>query len=329
VQYADRIVAIDAATGSVRDGGAREVMIASPVAPPVVRLGRQAGWSPLPLSVRDARAAAAPLRESLADRTPPIPAIVRGERFASVRRLVVGYDGVPALAGIDLDVHAGEIVAVMGRNGAGKSTLLGALAGLLPASAGVVDVSGAAPASLSAADVVRRVVLVPQNPGDLLWRDKVRLECDDADADAQADRGSTAAVLGQLAPGLDGDAHPRDLSEGQRLAVALAVVLVRKPPLVLLDEPTRGLDYPAKDRLADILRDLAAGGHAVVFATHDVELVAELATRVVVLADGEIVSDGPTASVVTASPAFAPQVAKILAPGPWLTVRQVTEALAI
>jgi energy-coupling factor transport system ATP-binding protein len=287
------------------------------------------GWSPLPLSVRDARAAATPLREALAGHTPPAAKLDRGGKLASVRRLVVGYDGVPALAAIDLDVHAGEVVAVMGRNGAGKSTLLNALAGLLPASSGVVDVTGATPADLSAADVVRRVALVPQSPGDLLWRDKVFLECSDADAEADAQRGSTATLLEQLAPGLDVDAHPRDLSEGQRLAVALAVVLVRKPPLLLLDEPTRGLDYPAKDRLADILRTLAADGHAVVFATHDVELVAELATRVVVLADGEIVSDGPTATVVTASPAFAPQVAKILAPGPWLTVRQVEDALAI
>jgi len=110
--------------------------------------------------------------------------------------------------------------------------------------------------------------------------------------------------------------------------LALAVLLARRPPLLLLDEPTRGLDYAAKDRLADIVRDLAADGHAVVFATHDVELVAEVATRVVVLAEGEIVSDGPTETVVTASPAFAPQVAKILAPQPWLTVAQIEEALA-
>ena len=131
-----------------------------------------------------------------------------------------------------------------------------------------------------------------------------------------------------LAPGIAPDTHPRDLSEGQRLALALAVLLVRRPPLLLLDEPTRGLDYTAKDRLIDSVRALAADGHAVVFATHDVELVAEVATRVVVLAEGEVVSDGPTDDVITASPAFAPQVAKILAPQRWLTVAQVEAALA-
>ena len=102
-------------------------------------------------------------------------------------------------------------------------------------------------------------------------------------------------MLESLVPGIATGAHPKDLSEGQRLAVALALVLAPEPPLVLLDEPTRGLDYGAKERLAQHLRDLAARGHSVVVATHDVELVAEVADRVVVLADGEVITDGPRA----------------------------------
>ncbi len=121
--------------------------------------------------------------------------------------------------------------------------------------------------------------------------------------------------------------HPRDLSEGQRLCLALAVVLCGAPPLLLLDEPTRGLDYGAKRRLVEILRELALAGHAVVLSTHDVEMVAEVATRVLVLAEGELVSDGETATVIAGSPAFAPQVAKILAPLPFLTVGEVATAL--
>lgn len=131
-----------------------------------------------------------------------------------------------------------------------------------------------------------------------------------------------------LLPGVRDDTHPRDLSEGQRLALALAIVLTGRPPLLLLDEPTRGLDYAAKARLVEVLRALAAEGHAIVLATHDVELAAELAHRVVILAGGEVVADGPTAEVVVSSPAFAPQVAKILAPQHWLTVPQVREALS-
>lgn len=98
--------------------------------------------------------------------------------------------------------------------------------------------------------------------------------------------------------------------------------------MVLLDEPTRGLDYHAKRRFAAILRELASQGNAIVLATHDVEFVASVAHRVVVMAEGEVVADGPTKDVIVASPAFAPQVAKVLAPQEWLTVDEVAEALS-
>ena len=131
-------------------------------------------------------------------------------------------------------------------------------------------------------------------------------ECAAADRDAGAAPGTCRALVSELLPGVPDDTHPRDLSEGQRLALALAVVLTARPPLLLLDEPTRGLDYAAKARLVGMLRGLAAEGHAIVLATHDVELAAELAHRVVLLADGEVIADGPTADVVVASPSFAP-----------------------
>ena len=99
------------------------------------------------------------------------------------------------------------------------------------------------------------------------------------------------------------------------------------PRVLLLDEPTRGLDEAAKVRLSDVLHELAASGHAIVVATHDVEFVASTADRVVVLAEGEIVADGATTDVVVASPVFAPQVAKITLPDRWLTVAHLAHAL--
>ncbi len=168
---------------------------------------------------------------------------------------------------------------------------------------------------------------MPQEPGDLLEATSVADECRAADRDARCDPGTTRALLALMAPDIEDGTHPRDLSEGQRLLLVLCVILAARPPLLLLDEPTRGLDYPTKARLARVLSDLAAAGHAVVLATHDVELVAEVADRVVILADGEVVADGPTGHVVTSSPMFAPQVAKILSPEPWLTVDDVSTAL--
>ena len=168
--------------------------------------------------------------------------------------------------------------------------------------------------------------MVPQDPSLILYAESVADECTAADRDFGLPAGTTASVLTSIVPDLDPDQHPRDLSEGQRVSLALAVILASEPAVVLLDEPTRGLDYAAKRRLVELLRGLASRGHAVVLATHDVELAAEVATRVVVLAEGEVVADGSAAAVLAGSPAFAPQVSKILHPLHFLTVDQVVAA---
>ncbi|MCI4041566.1 ABC transporter ATP-binding protein [Streptomyces sp. TRM75563] len=264
----------------------------------------------------------------LLGRGPAAPATpAAADPVTRVDGLGVRRGRVEALRRVTLTVHPGETVALMGRNGAGKSTLLGALVGMIEPTAGTVRVGGLAPARTDPRAMVRRVGLVPQEPRDLLYADTVAAECAAADRDAGAAEGSCRALVSELLPGVGDDTHPRDLSEGQRLALALALVLTGRPPLLLLDEPTRGLDYAAKARLVGVLRGLAAEGHAIVLATHDVELAAELAHRVVILADGEVVADGPTGRVVVSSPAFAPQTAKILAPQEWLTVSQVRGAL--
>ncbi|MFD3514049.1 ABC transporter ATP-binding protein [Streptomyces sp. NPDC058657] len=328
VQYADQVVLLPGPGLAPVQGEPADVMALSPVHPPVVGLGRLAGWSPLPLSVRDARRRAAGLRTALADRRPaPVADPPAAPPVAETDELVLRRGRVEALRGVSLAVRPGETVALMGRNGAGKSTLLNALVGMHPPTSGRVLVTGRSPARTSPREMVRRVGLVPQEPRDLLYADTVGAECAAADHDAGAEPGTCRALVSALLPGVPDSTHPRDLSEGQRLALALALVLTGKPPLLLLDEPTRGLDYAAKARLVGILRTLAADGHAIVLATHDVELAAELAHRVVILADGEVVADGPTAEVVVSSPSFAPQVAKILAPQEWLTVSQVRDAL--
>ncbi|MEV5202037.1 ATP-binding cassette domain-containing protein [Streptomyces sp. NPDC053720] len=361
VQYADRVVLLPSPGAAPVMGAPADIMAVSPVRPPVVALGRLAGWEPLPLSVRDARRRAVDLRERLASVRPPAPEpptapplapvapspVRRGvlgrllgrgapsaavpepvaDATARVERLGVRRGRVEALRRVTLTVAPGETVALMGRNGAGKSTLLATLVGMVEPTSGTVLVGGRTPHLTQPREMVRRVGLVPQEPRDLLYADSVAAECAAADSDAGAAPGSCRALVCELLPDVPDDAHPRDLSEGQRLALALAVVLTARPPLLLLDEPTRGLDYAAKARLVTVLGGLAARGHAIVLATHDVELAAELAHRVVILADGEVVADGETRQVVVSSPAFAPQTSKILAPQKWLTVAQVRAAL--
>jgi energy-coupling factor transport system ATP-binding protein len=328
VQYADQVLLVPGGGEPVVIGEPTELMAVSPIAPPVVELGRLAGWHPLPLSVRDARRRAAELRGRLAGQEAPgHPRSGQGGVLAETRHLVVRFGPKVAVDGVGCAWSSGEVVALMGRNGAGKSTLLKALTGLVRPTSGSVRAGGLDPVGVKASELVRAVGLVPQNPSDILYAESVVDECGQADRDAGVDSGSCRALLTELAPDIEDEAHPRDLSEGQRLILALCVVLTAAPPLLLLDEPTRGLDYAAKRRLVTVVRRLAGSGHGVVLATHDVELVAELANRVMVMAEGEVVADGPTPEVVVSSPAFAPQVSKILAPLQWLTVADVRAAL--
>ncbi|GAA2979521.1 ABC transporter ATP-binding protein [Actinokineospora diospyrosa] len=327
-QYADRVVWLPGSGVAPVIGDPGPVLADAPVAPPVVRLGQLAGWDPPPVSIRDARRLAGPLRERLRLLTPPVADIVPANAILTANAVSVRYGKTPAVREVTLTVSAGERVAVMGRNGSGKSSLLWALQGSGKRASGTVEVDGKDPASLKPPARRTKIGLVPQQPSDLLYLHTVAAECAQADAESGRPKGTCRALVDDLAPGIPDDIHPRDLSEGQRLALVLAIALTPRPTVLLLDEPTRGLDYPAKSRLAENLRALTRAGHAVVLATHDVEFVAEAAERVVVLADGEVVADGPVDQVVTASPVFAPQVAKVLAPQPWLTVAAVETALA-
>ncbi|HUC58210.1 MAG TPA: ATP-binding cassette domain-containing protein [Streptosporangiaceae bacterium] len=324
LSYADKIVYLPG-DGSTSAGDPAAVMEIAPVCPPVVELGRLAGWQPLPLSVRDARRQAPSLR-ALLPACPPAAAPSSGAPTLVARDVVVRYGSLVAVRQASLTLRSGEVTALMGRNGSGKSSLLWAIQGSGRRDGGSVSAgpSGADPGRLGPSDARRLVGLVPQNPADLLYLDTVGAELAEAGSAGRPARD----ILDALAPGIAPDTHPRDLSAGQQLALVLAIQLAAAPAVIALDEPTRGLDYQAKAALTGMLADLAAAGHAVVVATHDVEFATRTCDRVVVMAEGEIVTDGQASAVLTASPTFAPQVAKILAPLPYLTVAQVAAALA-
>ncbi|MBV9166117.1 MAG: ATP-binding cassette domain-containing protein [Solirubrobacterales bacterium] len=329
VQYADTVVHLPG-DGTAAAGPPAEMLLTATVAPPVVELGRLARWRPLPLSVRDARRRAGPLRARLPVSPPAASATgaATGETALRARQIVVRYGEVVAVRGVDLELHGGEIAAVMGRNGSGKSSLLWAIQGAGRRQAGAVAIAGRDPKDLPPREARALVALVPQTPSDLLYLNTVGAELAQADRESAASKSPPAReLLDQLAPRIGDDAHPRELSEGQRLSLVLAIQLRVAPRVVLLDEPTRGLDYGAKAALHAILQRLAAQRRSVVIATHDVEFVAATCDRVVVMADGDVIADGPTPEIVVASPAFAPQVAKILAPLRYLKATQVADAL--
>ncbi|MCM0619749.1 ABC transporter ATP-binding protein [Nocardioides bruguierae] len=334
VPFADTL-ALLGTDGHLDVGAPAGLLATAPVAPPLVELGRAAGWSPLPLSVRDARRRARGLTTDLPAPATPVRERPPGGLGARDLTVTVGPGGRHvAVRELDLDLPTGRVTALMGRNGAGKSTLLWTLQGTRERAGGSVVVvpdpdqhgGGTDPARLPA-DARRGLVgLLPQDAGDLLYLETVAEELASADREAEAP-GTARALLDTLAPGVRDEAHPRDLSEGQRLALALVLVLVPRPPVLLLDEPTRGLDYRAKGALAAALRSLADEGRAVLVATHDVEFAALVADDAVVMAEGEVVSAGPARAVLAESPAFSPQVTKVLG-APWLVVDEVRAALA-
>jgi len=233
------------------------------------------------------------------------------------------YGDFPALRDVCMSAEPGACLALIGRNGAGKTTLLRCLAGAMEPSRGEVRVPEHAPRP--GVDVA----LCPQDPELVLFNDSVEAE---VRATLEARRGrepatrDPGAILDRLRIRPLARRHPRDVSAGERQLVATAAIAATDAPILLLDEPTRGLDPESKERLAAFLGEHAARGGAVVLATHDVELAAAVATRVVMLAGGEPIADGTPANVLGDSHVFAPQMTRVFGPG-WLTPEQVAAAL--
>jgi len=328
IQFVDRVIYIRG-DGTTEIGTPQEILKTSAIAPPIVQLAHALNLPEIALTVREMRRMTEPLRDSLSliptsNQTPAEP----GEEVVKVTGVSVAYGSKLALRDLSLTIGRREIVAVMGRNGAGKSSLLRAIVGVLENDRGTISLLGRDPHDLRGRERTALTGFIPQEPSDILYGQSVSGECSQADGDNHVFPGETFTLLQKLVPEISATTHPRDLSEGQRLALALSVVLSAQPQLLVLDEPTRGLDYSAKNSLISILRKMAQEeNRAVILATHDVELVAQLATRVIFIADGEIVADGPSVDVLLSSPAFAPQVAKVMSPSPWLTVKDVVDAI--
>jgi energy-coupling factor transport system ATP-binding protein len=300
--------------GRVTTGAPAEVIARLPSGPPVARLGRLMGWDPVPLTVREAR------RMATLPPAWPGPAAAAGNPLIEVKGLRATHGRISALRGVDLCVREGEIVAVMGRNGAGKTTLLRSIVGVHPPESGAVFVRGHAP--MPGVDVA----LCPQEPETILFADTVAAEVRLTMHARGLGADGLEPLLAELGIAHVKSMHPRDLSAGQRLLVALAATAAACAPVLLLDEPTRGLDPETKRNLGTFLRAHADRGGSVLFATHDVELAAAVATRVVMMAGGEVIAEGPPGAVLGDSQVFAPQMTRAFGAG-WLTPEQVAEAL--
>lgn len=330
VQYADRMLYFPGAGQAPLLDEPRAVLGEMPFTPPLVALAKALDWSPLPLTIKEGRPFARKHPVN-GDSVKVVGATVSSESPLSISIQDVGfsYNGHPALQNISLDVRRGEFVALMGRNGSGKTTLLKQIIGLLKPDQGQVQLTGpnghgtVSTRTANVEDLIDFVGYVPQNPNALLFNDTVRQELDFTLRGHRLPPGDYGELLGALGLTAHAERYPRDLSVGERQRVALASILVADPHILLLDEPTRGLDYEQKEALVRFLQQEKGRQRTVVMATHDVELVARCADRVVLLGEGQVIVDGPVRQVMSESLVFASQISKLFRNTSLLTVEDV------
>jgi energy-coupling factor transport system ATP-binding protein len=312
-------------------GSPREVLSKVELNPPMISLGKALGWDPLPLTIEEARECARRQEAILpaAELRPALRQSVNGDitPFIKVEGVEVKYGNLTALQGVNLSLYPGEIAVMMGPNGAGKSTLLRSMIGLINIEKGEIWVDGVNIAGRTVADICQQVGYLPQDPNALLFADTVveelRITLRNHHIEPSSADGQTKELLVRLGLEEKAERYPRDLSTGERQRAALGAVMVTHPGALLLDEPTRGLDYSAKQTLLKLLQAWRDEGMAILLVTHDVELAAQAADRVILLENGTVTRDSAPWEVLSQSEIFAPQVARIFPGRGWLTVRDV------
>lgn len=361
VQYADRMLVFDRQDDqppTVSTGTPREILAGSALSPPLVQLGRTLGWQPLPLTIKEGRRfiiahgldAARKQEQPVQTTTPAQPTLDQVQRWfgrrkaaapaphapLAVENLSVQLGGRSVLHQVSLAIGKGELLAIMGRNGSGKTTLLRTIMGLIPTTRGAIAVHGRSIAGLPTEERARQIGYVPQDPRALLFQETVAGELRwtlqqhrahspqlaALDIEQQIERTLMLLNLQQVAA-----AHPRELSGGEQQRVALATILVADPAVLLLDEPTRGLDYRNKAQLIELLDRLRENGHSIALVTHDVELVAACADRVALFGEGELIVEGAPQSLLNDSLIFSSQIGKLFRHRPWLTVADALAGL--
>ena len=227
----------------------------------------------------------------------------RGRGFGMIEfeNVSASYDGeLPILRDVGFRIPDGDFVAFVGTNGAGKSTTMRLVNGLLKPSSGQVLIDGVPTTQLRTSQLAAKVGFLFQNPDRQICCSTVREELlfgfraqgrADAEAEAKVD-----AMIERF--GFDGDAEPFLLNRGTRQLLALASIIVMEPPVVVLDEPTTGLDFRECAKVMDVISELNARGTTVIMVCHDMEVVADYAKRVIAMTAGQVVADGETFAVL-------------------------------
>jgi energy-coupling factor transporter ATP-binding protein EcfA2 len=329
LQHADRLIILDngsiTADGKTRDilsNSYEEIVRTGIGVPPIIRLTREVAKAGIsvdgtPLTVKEGRIMLSGAFQKPSGQLPGPEPKRNGRPVIQVDKLWHTYpDGPTALRGVNLRVNEGEFLAIMGRNASGKTTLVKHFNGLLKPTRGVVTVDGIETKKATTAELARKVGFVFQNPNDHLFADTVEEEIGfslrNLGTDDEAIRSRVSELLEESGLEKYRGQYPRSLSSGEKQRVALASVVATRPEILVLDEPTRGMEYRLKIDLMNFLEEYVRQGNTVILITHDVETVAEHADRVILLSEGEIIADGDKRDVLSRALLFSPQINRLV-----------------
>jgi len=329
LQHADRLIVLEGGR-IIADGKTRDVLShnyeeigrAGIGVPPIIRLTREMANTGIsvngaPLTVKEGRIMLSGAFRKPFRKLPAHDRKANGRPVIQVERLWHTYpDGPTALKGINLCVNGGEFLAIMGRNASGKTTLVKHFNGLLKPTKGTVTIENIDTGKTTTAELARKVGFVFQNPNDHLFADTVEEEISFSLRNLGTDDNAIKSRVDELLEefGLEKyrGQYPRSLSSGEKQRVALASVAAARPEILVLDEPTRGMEYRLKIDLMNFLKEYVRQGNTVVLITHDVETAAEHADRVVLLSEGEIIADGDKREVLSGALLFSPQINRLV-----------------
>jgi len=286
--------------------------------PPIVELSKKLAWQTIVLDPTQS-----PSGAIASDQWAARPQPTLGETTITAEGIRVDFGEVCAVKELSLQAKAGEVLVIMGENGSGKTSLMWAIQGLGHMTSGLVKTSWGDPHSMADHSRLESIAMVPQKASDLLFLSSLAAELAESDRVAGVAPTTTATLFAKFAGRVDPKIHPRDLSAGQQLALVLALQLVKDAPIILLDEPTRGLDYAAKQQLASTIARLQLEKKTVILASHDIEFVAQVASRIIVLKAGTIVNQGLPEDILNAGGGLSTQVSTALKTSGLISVSQV------
>lgn len=294
-----------------------------PDVPPVVEIARQFNISPLPVSIDQFSLPPNETIPPVVEKNNSVPPSQK-ETLLKIDQLSTRINGREIIHDVTLDLYKGEILTLLGPKGSGKTTLLRSILGLIPSS-GERQINNTSLESIPLSDIIQHIAYLPQNPNDLLFAESVldELKVTLNNHGVQKNDDELKAILQSFELEEKMARYPRDLSVGERQRTALAAISVHEPQILLLDEPTRGLDYSAKQKLGEIINNWTSQGKAILLVTHDVEFAVKLADRVVILENGKIAFKGIPGEAFRLFPGYQTQTALLFPKQGWITAEDV------